>query len=50
MPTNETPDVYVEEISTFPISVAEVKTAIPAYFSKATGTLSELATHLVTMF
>ena len=31
MPTYKTPDVYVEEISTFPPSVAEVETAIPAF-------------------
>lgn len=31
MPTYKTPDVYIEEISTFPPSVAEVKTAIPAF-------------------
>ncbi len=31
MPTYRTPDVYVEEIQTFPPSVAEVGTAIPAF-------------------
>jgi phage tail sheath protein FI len=31
MATYRTPDVYVEEISTFPPSVAEVETAIPAF-------------------
>jgi phage tail sheath protein FI len=31
MPTYKTPNVYVEEISTFPPSVAEVSTAIPAF-------------------
>jgi phage tail sheath protein FI len=31
MPTYRAPDVYVEEISTFPPSVAEVGTAIPAF-------------------
>lgn len=31
MPTYRTPDVYVEEISVFPPSVAEVETAIPAF-------------------
>lgn len=39
MPTYRTPDVYVEEISVFPPSVAEVGTAIPAfigYTEKAT--------------
>jgi uncharacterized protein len=32
MTTFKTPGVYVEEISTFPPSVAEVETAIPAFF------------------
>lgn len=39
MATYKTPDVYVEEISVFPPSVAEVETAIPAfigYTAKAT--------------
>lgn len=31
MPTYKTPDVYVEEISLLPPSVAEVETAIPAF-------------------
>ncbi len=31
MPTYKTPNVYVEEIATFPPSVAEVSTAIPAF-------------------
>lgn len=31
MPTYKTPDVYVEEISVLPRSVAEVATAIPAF-------------------
>lgn len=31
MATYKTPDVYVEEVSTFPPSVAEVSTAIPAF-------------------
>lgn len=31
MPTYKTPDVYVEEISLFPPSVAEVETAVPAF-------------------
>ena len=31
MATYKTPDVYVEEISVFPPSVAEVGTAIPAF-------------------
>jgi uncharacterized protein len=39
MPTYKTPGVYVEEISIFPPSIAEVETAIPAfigYTAKAT--------------
>jgi uncharacterized protein len=31
MATYRTPDVYIEEISVFPPSVAEVETAIPAF-------------------
>ena len=31
MPTYKTPDVYTEEISTLPPSVAEVSTAVPAF-------------------
>lgn len=31
MPTYKTPDVYIEEISVFPPSVAEVETAVPAF-------------------
>src|SRR5690348_15811099 len=31
MPLYKTPDVYVEEISTLPPSIAEVSTAIPAF-------------------
>ena len=31
MATYKTPDVYVEEVSLFPPSVAEVETAIPAF-------------------
>ncbi len=41
MPTYKTPGVYVEEISVFPPSVAQVETAIPAfigYTEKATKT------------
>lgn len=42
MATYRTPDVYVEELSVFPPSVAEVETAIPAfigYTQKATRTI-----------
>ena len=31
MATYRTPDVYIEEVSVFPPSVAEVETAIPAF-------------------
>ena len=31
MPTYRTPDVYIEEISVFPPSVAEVEAALPAW-------------------
>lgn len=51
MTTYRTPDVYIEEISVFPPSVAEVETAIPAfigYTAKATrviaGDLLKVAT------
>src|SRR3954466_1179988 len=47
MPTYKTPDVYIEEISIFPPSVAEVETAIPAfigYTEKATGRSGESLT------
>ncbi|MCA0185461.1 MAG: DCC1-like thiol-disulfide oxidoreductase family protein [Proteobacteria bacterium] len=43
MPTYRTPDVYVEEISVFPPSVAEVETAVPAfvgYTARATRTVT----------
>jgi phage tail sheath protein FI len=43
MATYKTPDVYVEEISIFPPSVAEVETCIPAfigYTAKATKTVA----------
>jgi phage tail sheath protein FI len=42
MATYKTPDVYIEEISVFPPSVAEVETAVPAfigYTAKATRTV-----------
>jgi phage tail sheath protein FI len=43
MATYKTPDVYIEEISVFPPSVAEVETAIPAfigYTERATRTVA----------
>lgn len=43
MPTYRTPDVYVEELSVFPPSVAEVETAIPAFVG-----YTEFATKVVT--
>ncbi|NET81632.1 MAG: phage tail sheath family protein [Moorea sp. SIO1F2] len=44
MVTYKTPNVYVEEISTFPPSVAEVSTAIPAFigYTEKTGIDDEL--------
>lgn len=41
MPTYKTPDVYVEEISQFPPSVAEVETAVPAFIG-----YTEKASHM----
>lgn len=38
MPTYRTPDVYIEEISVFPPSVAEVETAIPAFVGYTANT------------
>ena len=57
MPTYRTPGVYVEEISTFPPSVAEVSTAIPAFIgytekdptpeeAKVTPSIARIATML----
>lgn len=43
MATYKTPDVYVEEISIFPPSVAEVETAIPAFIG-----FTEMATKIST--
>lgn len=43
MPTYKTPDVYVEELSLFPPSVAEVETAIPAFIGY-TARATELIT------
>lgn len=47
MATYKTPDVYTEEITTFPPSVAEVSTAIPAFIgytekSKGTATTPQI--------
>lgn len=56
MPTYRTPDVYVEEISVFPPSVAEVETAVPAfvgYTAKATritaGDLKNVPTRITSL-
>lgn len=56
MPTYRTPDVYVEEISVFPPSVAEVATAVPAfvgYTAKATrdieGDLKNVPTRITSL-
>lgn len=43
MATYKTPDVYIEEISIFPPSVAEVETAIPAFIG-----FTEMATKVTT--
>lgn len=56
MPTYRTPDVYVEEISVFPPSVAEVETAIPAFIGytetailKAAGDLTLVPTKIYSL-
>jgi len=47
MPTYRTPDVYIEEISVFPPSVAEVETAIPAFVGYTANTTLVTAGDLV---
>lgn len=47
MPTYRTPDVYVEEISVFPPSVAEVETAIPAFIGYTERARKTVADDLV---
>ncbi len=47
MPTYRTPDVYIEEISVFPPSVAEVETAIPAFVGYTANTTLIIAGDLV---
>lgn len=47
MPTYRTPDVYIEEISVFPPSVAEVETAIPAFVGYTANTTLITAADLV---
>ncbi|MGK7960886.1 MAG: hypothetical protein AB4044_10180, partial [Crocosphaera sp.] len=47
MPTYKTPDVYVEEISVFPPSVAEVETAIPAFIGYTQKAMKTAANDLI---
>ncbi len=47
MPTYKTPDVYVEEISVFPPSVAEVETAIPAFIGYTEKAINKTADDLI---
>lgn len=47
MPTYKTPDVYIEEISVFPPSVAEVETAIPAFIGYAEKAIKNAANDLI---
>lgn len=47
MPTYKTPDVYVEEISVFPPSVAEVETAIPAFIGYTEKAVKKAANDLI---
>jgi phage tail sheath protein FI len=54
MPNYLTPDVYVEEISTLPPSVAQVSTAIPAFigyteFAGRNGELMNVPTRISTL-
>ena len=47
MTTYRTPDVYVEEISIFPPSVAEVETAIPAFIGYTEKAIKNKADDLI---
>jgi uncharacterized protein len=47
MPTYKTPDVYIEEISVFPPSVAEVETAIPAFIGYTQKAMKNAADDLI---
>jgi len=47
MATYKTPDVYVEEISVFPPSVAEVETAIPAFIGYTEKAIKQTAEDLI---
>ena len=50
MPVYNTPDVYVEEISTLPPSVAEVSTAIPAFIGYTANDSLKLQPTRITSF
>ncbi|HEX6911634.1 MAG TPA: phage tail sheath C-terminal domain-containing protein [Longimicrobium sp.] len=47
MPTYKTPDVYIEEISVFPPSVAEVETAVPAFIGYTEKAMRTTADDLI---
>ena len=47
MTTYRTPDVYVEEVSVFPPSVAEVETAIPAFIGYTAKAIKKLDNDLI---
>lgn len=47
MATYKTPDVYIEEISVFPPSVAEVETAIPAFIGYTEKAIRTVANDLI---
>jgi len=49
MPTYKTPDVYIEEISVFPPSVAEVETAVPAFIGHTEKAVSKTGADLTTV-
>src|SRR4051794_35471601 len=50
MPVYKTPDVYVEEISTLPPSIAEVSTAIPAFIGYTADDSLKLIPTRITSF
>jgi phage tail sheath protein FI len=50
MPVYKTPDVYVEEISTLPPSIAEVSTAIPAFIGYTASDSQKLIPTRITTF
>ncbi len=47
MATYKTPDVYIEEISVFPPSVAEVETAVPAFIGYTERAQKNIANDLI---